>query len=87
MAEQLDQVPHLTTQSNQPLIGIFRRENDHEVIQYFTEEPQADTAIPSPAIQEILRLAGIWRDLDWDEVEQELHRIRHESQPTPPLSL
>ena len=63
MAEQLDQVPHLTTRRNQPLVGIFRRENDHEVIQYFTEEPQADTVIPSHAIQEVLRLAGSWRDL------------------------
>jgi len=28
-------------------------------------------------------LAGSWSDLNWDIVEEELYRIRHESSPTP----
>lgn len=79
MADQLDRIPHFITQRDQPLIGIFRREDDHEVIQYFTEEPQADAATSSRPIQEILSLAGSWHDPNWDEVEQELNRIRHKA--------
>lgn len=87
MSEQINHVPHLTTQSNQPLIGIFLKQNDHDVVQYFTEEGQADSANSERAVQRALGLAGSWSDLDWEEVERELHRIRHESQPTPPISL
>jgi hypothetical protein len=29
----------------------------------------------------------VWHDLDWDTMEQTLHRIRHESPPSPPLAL
>jgi len=39
------------------------------------------------AIEETLALAGSWSDLDWDEMEKSLDRIRHESKPTPPLEL
>lgn len=39
------------------------------------------------AIDETLALAGSWSDLDWDEMETTLDRIRHESKPTPPLEL
>jgi hypothetical protein len=39
------------------------------------------------AIEETLALAGSWSDLDWDTMEEELDRIRHESKPTPPFRL
>jgi hypothetical protein len=39
------------------------------------------------AIEETLALAGSWSDLDWDEMEHELDRIRHQSKPTPPIEL
>ena len=32
-------------------------------------------------------LAGAWQDLDWDEALEELECIRHESRPTPPITL
>ncbi len=74
-------------QRNQPLIGIISHEEREEVIHYFAEEAEADAAISSSMIQEILNLAGSWSDLHWDVVEEELYRIRHESSPTPPISL
>jgi hypothetical protein len=74
-------------QRNQPLIGIISHEEGQEVIHYFAEETEAEAAISSNVIQEILNLAGSWSDLTWDVVEEELYRIRHESSPTPPLSL
>jgi hypothetical protein len=41
----------------------------------------------SKAIKETLALAGAWRDLPSDQMEEELDRIRHSSKPTPPLEL
>ncbi len=87
MAERLDETAHFTTQQNQPLIGIILGEKGQEVVHYFAEEAQADAVINQQAIQEVLSLAGAWSDLHWDLVEEELRRIRHESHPTPPISL
>jgi hypothetical protein len=39
------------------------------------------------AIKETLALAGAWKDLPSDQMEEELDRIRHSSKPTPPLEL
>jgi hypothetical protein len=30
-------------------------------------------------------LSGAWADLDWNDMVDELERIRHESKPTPPI--
>lgn len=66
--------------------------NAEKEVHYFTESAQEDTAerestMTSPSVQEALDLAGAWDDLDWDEMEQALYRIRHESKPTPPIEL
>ena len=39
------------------------------------------------ALEATLALAGSWKDLDWNEMEAELDRIRHHSKPTPPLTV
>ncbi len=39
------------------------------------------------AIKETLALAGAWKDLPSDRMEEELDRIRHSSKPTAPLEL
>jgi hypothetical protein len=72
---------------DQPLIGVISHKNGQEVVHYFAEEAEADATSSSDAIQEILGLAGAWSDLNWDIMERELDRIRHESRPTPPISL
>ena len=38
------------------------------------------------AIEETLALAGSWKELDFDDMIEQLDRIRHESKPTPPLT-
>jgi hypothetical protein len=68
-----------TLTQNQPLIGIPFEENGQEVVRYFSEEAQADQAVSKDATQQALDLAGAWSDLDWDEMERALDRIRHES--------
>jgi hypothetical protein len=53
------------------------------------EQPDSEPSFPdilweeitfsSRSIQKALDLAGAWSDMDWDVVEQELYRIRHET--------
>jgi hypothetical protein len=73
--------------NDQPLIGIPFRENGQEVVRYFADETTADAATADEDIQAALGAIGAWSDLDWDEMEQALDRIRHESRPTPPIEL
>jgi hypothetical protein len=79
----------LTTRGRQPLIGIPVGEGPEEVVRYFTSEDEADQALSRD--QSNIRLAlsaiGSWRDLDFDEMLDELDRIRHRSKPTPPIAL
>ena len=79
-------VRSLLVRSNQPLIGIVLQEDDQEVVRYFADEEAADAALSQGAIQQALNLAGAWSDLGWEEAEAELDRIRHQSQPTPPIT-
>ncbi len=74
----------LLASSDQPLIGVL--DADLHQVRYFTTEEEADAALAA-AVADALSLAGVWRDLDWEAVEEDLDRLRHESQPTPPLSL
>ncbi len=39
------------------------------------------------AIEKVLALAGAWKDLPSEHIEEDLDRIRHSSKPTPPLAL
>ena len=74
MEEQNEQISQFITQRDQPLIGIFTKENGREVVRYFTEEKdkQTDSIVSVRGIQKALKLAGSWSDLDldWDEVER-----------------
>ena len=83
----MNRQPSFTIASNQPLIGIPFRENGKEVIRYFSEEEVADKAVSEDATKKALSLAGAWSDLDWNDMEKALDRIRHESKPTPPIEL
>jgi hypothetical protein len=78
----------LLVRRNQPLIGIPLSEDGEDVVQYFTDEEGVEDVSTSASVQRALSLAGAWKDLgDWDDVLDELERIRHESKPTPPIEL
>jgi hypothetical protein len=70
-----------------PLIGVFLREDGRQTPHYFTSEAEADRAVPDSVIEEALRLPGVWADLDLEAMLDELDRLRHETEPAPPLSL
>ena len=87
-----EQPPHQATsilaRSDQPLIGIITERNGQEVVHYFADEQAADAAAGKDSVQKTLKLIGAWRNLmDWEDVERDLDRIRHESEPTPPVEL
>jgi hypothetical protein len=81
-----EQSTTIVVRDDRPLIGVITRENGKDVTRYYTDEDEADAAIP-PTVQRALELLGAWSDLDWEEAITELDRIRHESRPTPPIDL
>ncbi len=78
---------YLVARDDQPLIAIPMTEDGQAVTYYFTDEAAADAAVGENAIQAALSAIGSCSDLDWDEMVEELDRIRHESKPTPPIDL
>jgi hypothetical protein len=58
---------------------------DNTIVAVLT--PIEKTQQNKKAIEETLALAGAWKDLDFDDMLEQLDNIRHESKPTPPLAL
>jgi hypothetical protein len=77
MAERLS--PTITVDAHKAVIAV---PTATEGTVYFVEE---DTEPLPEEVQDALNLAGAWRDLDWQETEQALERIRRQSTPTPPI--
>jgi hypothetical protein len=63
------------------------RENSHDVALLTPVDTERKQQTNRQAIEEILALAGSWKDLDSDDMLEQLDRIRHASKPTPPLAL
>src|ERR671932_53908 len=87
MASELH--PHqpdsLSARADQPLIGIPVEVDGQQQVRYFADEAAADAARLPSVTQDALGVIGAWSDLDWDEMVEELDRIRHASPPTPPI--
>ncbi len=75
----------LTARGDQALIGIPVRENGKEMVRYIADEDDLENGASISSVERALALAGVWSDLDADEMLDELDRIRHESKPTPPI--
>ena len=84
MAEQHPQ--SVTGQPESPLIGVPVERQGHEHVVYFVAEDDADQALQQYADRPAIKLAGVWRDLDTEEMLRELDRLRHETKPTPPVT-
>ncbi len=72
---------------DQALIGIPAVVDGREVTRYVVESEGVDEAPDERVTQAALSVIGTWSDLDWNELEAALDRIRHESTPTPPIEL
>ena len=76
----------LAVASDQPLVGVLVEEDGRQVVHYFADDRAAlGTADTLAAARAVI---GAWEGLEpWEEVADELDRIRHESVPTPPIEL
>ena len=74
----------LLVEEDQPLIAVPVDEDGRRLVAYFTSDASADASLTDEAIRRAKALAGAWADLDWGEVAAALHRIRHQTPPTPP---
>ena len=71
--------------SDEPLIAIPLDEHGVERVLYFTSDAEADAYIRTRRPAGPVSMAGIWSELDANDMLDRLDRIRHESSPTPPL--
>ena len=83
---QLQPAPHMVAGSDQPLIAVPIDHDGHEEVAYFVDEAAADDALRPDTTRPAIKLAGVWADLDGEQMLAELERIRHASVPTPPIT-
>src|SRR5437762_2289587 len=70
---------HLSARSvraDQPLIAIPFEDDGVEMVRHFSIEQEADQAVPALVTEDSLGLIGASADLDWEEMERSLDRIR-----------
>lgn len=75
----------LVLRRGQVLIAVPDVEEGEEVTRYFVEGGDYDESLIDDAVADARSLAGAWSDLDIDEMEAALDRIRHQSSPSAPL--
>ena len=80
-----ERISSLVVERDDRLIAFSLIENGRDVVHYVVETGTPTRAHLPGSVQGALDLAGVWSDLDWDETVEALERIRHESQPTPPI--
>jgi len=76
----------LIAHADQPLIAVPIVQDGEERICYFVDDAGADAALVHAGTKRPIKLAGVWSDLNEEDVLASLDRIRHESTPTPPLT-
>jgi hypothetical protein len=72
-----EQRSSMTARGDQPLIGILVREQGQDLVRYIADESELENYSSSNSVAKALALAGVWKDLDPDEVLDSLDRIRH----------
>ncbi len=77
----------LMVERGQPVVATPLIEDGREMVSYAVETGIAAPTDLTDSMRDALSLASAWSDLDWDEAVEALDRIRHESQPTPPVDL
>ncbi len=62
-------------------------QRDNKIVAVLTPVETARNHQNKEAIEETLALAGAWKDVDFDDMLEQLTTIRHASKPTPALEL
>jgi|SoiMethySBSTD1v2_1073268.scaffolds.fasta_scaffold4212265_2 hypothetical protein len=76
----------LTTHPTEPVVAVLVEEDGQEVVRYFPET-QADATTSDAARDAAFAALGSSSDLDWETWADELDRLRHDSEPTPPIEI
>jgi hypothetical protein len=71
----------------QPLIGVAAKEGDTWTMRYYTSQAEADAAAGQDDVtwRRALEAAADLSDLEFNEMMDALHEIRHRNPPTPLL--
>lgn len=84
--EQSESLHQIVVEGDQPLVSIPTIRHDGTVsVTYLVDDDEIVDPMPAESVAKLRSLAGVWNDISWEEMEADLHRIRHESVPTPPL--
>ena len=83
----LPDLKHLAQEAKKTGRPYLLQENSHDIALLTPVDTERKQQTNRQAIEETLALAGSWKDLDFDDMIEQLDRIRHESKPTPPLEL
>lgn len=85
MGERRTRGGSLVARRDQPLIAVPAERDGDEGVCYFVDDDAADRALGLDSSPAAIKLAGIWSDLDADEMLDALERMRRETPPTPPI--
>ena len=77
----------LIARRGEPVIVIPVEVDGEEAEWVFTSEAEADAALRNQETEEALDLAGAWGDIDADEIQDELVRLRYANPPSHSLDL
>jgi hypothetical protein len=75
----------LTAPLHDPLMAVLVERNGVTETRYFTEAMRADHSVGEDGSSPV-KLAGVWSDLDADDMLDSLNRARHATKPTPPIA-
>jgi hypothetical protein len=75
-------VPYLVVEEGTPLVAIPIEVDGRKLVCYVAEQEAVDDADLPASVRDALNLAGAWSDLDWEEAEAALARIRQDSKPS-----
>lgn len=67
------------------MIAIPSVDENEDITYFYVDDAGRVESDSMERLRTIHALAGAWNDLDWDNMEEELDLIRHQSVPTPPL--
>ena len=76
----------LTAPLHNPLMAVLVEGNGVTETRYFTEALRADALPVGEEVASPVKLAGVWSDLDADDMLDSLDRARHATNPTPPIA-
>lgn len=79
MGERRSRGSSLVARRDQPLIAVPAERDGDEGVYYFVDDDAADRVLGQEASPAAIKLAGVWSDLDADEMLDALERMRRET--------